>query len=157
MGGSAGSGRGALVAGGWRSVLGALWRTDLAVSVGGVTWRTSLAVSPVVLPVRSGTDQPALMGGLAGSGRSALVAGGWRSVLGALWRTDLAVSVGGVTWRTSLAVSPVVLPVRSGTDQPALMGGLAGSGRSALVAGGWRSLVGALCLAVSDWRTDLAV
>ena len=64
---------------------------------------------------------------------------------------------GGVSWRTCLAVSHVAVLARHGTDQPALMRGLAGSGRCALVAGGWRSLVGALCLAVSDWRTDLAV
>ena len=128
-----------------------------------MSWRTWLAVSPVAVLARHETDQPALMRGLAGSGRCALVAGGWRSLVGALclavsdWWTGLAVSVGGVTWRTSLAVSPVVLPVRSGTNQPTLMGGSAGSGRSASVAGGWRSLAGALCLAVSEWRTDLAV
>ena len=159
MRGSARSRWGELVSDSWRSLTGGgTWRCQLAVSVGGVSWRTNLAD---------------LIGGVACGGmalspdRSArfdarigrLPIGGdghWQLALSD-WRRNLAEELGGVSWRTTMAdlVGGVGL-WRYGCE-PRLIGTLRCEDRQAPGGVSWSPAVGALWLALSDWRRNLAV
>jgi hypothetical protein len=85
---------------------------------------------------------------------------------GASWRTKLADQTGGPVWRTSVAdlVGGVARggPVWS-QDSSAISDAMSGRfpmgwcGHWHLAFSGWRSQVGALRLALSDWRSHLAV
>jgi len=161
---SAGSRWGELVTCGWRSLTGgATWRCQLAERLGGRVWRSHLAVSvggPAwrCHPWRSWggaeTHQHTSMRGSEGSRRGEVVTGSWRSLTGgATWRSQLADLFGGPGWRTRLAVSPVAVRVRAATDQHASVPGSAGPRWGEVVTGSWRSLVGALWLALSGWRS----
>jgi hypothetical protein len=135
---------------GWRSLTGrATWRCQLAERLGGPVWRTSLAVSPVVRRV-----EPKLISTLRSENRQVSDGARWFPTVGALWlalfdwRRTLAVSVGGAGWRCCLW--------RCGFE-PRLISEIRCEDRKVPGGESWSPAVGALWLALSDWRSNLAV
>jgi hypothetical protein len=148
----------------WFPTVGALWlalfdwRRTLAVSVGGAGWRCCLwrcGFEPRLISEIRCEDRK-VPGGESWSpavGALWLALSGWRSLTGgATWRCLLAEPLGGPGWRTSLAVSPVAVRF-----EPRLMSVLRCDDRQVPGGESWSPAVGALWLALSDWRSNLAV
>jgi hypothetical protein len=135
---------------GWRSLTGGgPWRCQLAERVGGVACggAASSRDSSVRFDARIGRFPVGRVGHLR------LALSGWRSLTGgATWRCLLAEPLGGPGWRTSLAVSPVAVRF-----EPRLMSVLRCDDRQVPGGESWSPAVGALWLALSDWRSNLAV
>jgi len=155
MRGSAGSRWGELVSDSWRSLVGALWLSE---QLGGVSWRTCLAdlVGGVSL-WRCGFE-PRLIGTLGCEDRQVTDRVRRSPGVGALclaeqlggvsWRCQLAVSVGGPRWRSRLW--------RCGIE-PRMIGTLRCEDRQVADRVRRSPAVGALWLALSDCRRNLAV